>query len=498
MAKALAAAAVSTGMSSVIQSLNAGSGIDVQALTTSLVAAEKEPRTKLLDERQARVDARISALGQFRTGLDGVVSALESRISSGVLSAIASVSDVSVLGLSFSAGAVLPAQQIEVWSLAQGQTLSSAAVADAGAAVGQGTLTFSFGSVGGSGAATGFTAGTLSDLVVTIGPEDDSLTGLRDAINDAAASAGVAIEARILTDSSGSRLQIRGATGEAQGFTIAAEGDAALSAYAFGAGVESSLSRTQAASDALLVVDGLELKRSSNTVSDLLPGATLTLKKASPGTLVTIEAQRDTSELSQAVRDVAETLNQLVSFGRELSAGAGSSAATAGALVSDSTTRRVVQMLGSLSTRPLLEADGTAPTMLADLGITVDRTGSYSVDETRLAKIVATQPQAVEKLIVALNAPATTTSGVTTAAGPLRQMAALFKLAVDGEAGQPTALATEAAAIARDRTALDERMERLTDSYTLQFTKLDLAVGQSKQLLTYLQQQIALWTKSDS
>ena len=288
--------------SNVIQSLNAGSGIDVKALTESLVAAEKEPRTKLLDDRQARVDARISAMGQFRTGLDGVVSALDSRIKSGVLSAIASVSDVSVLGLSFSSGAVLPRQQIEVRALAQGQTLSSAAVADAGAAVGQGTLTFRFGSVAGDGAATGFEAGTLADLVVTIGPDDDSLTGLRDAINDAAASAGVSIEARILTDASGSRLQIRGTTGEAQGFTIEAEGDAALSDYAFGVGVSGILSRTQHATDAVLVVDGLELKRSSNTVSDLLPGATLTLKKASPGTLVTIEAQRDTSELSQAVR----------------------------------------------------------------------------------------------------------------------------------------------------------------------------------------------------
>lgn len=479
--------------SNVIQSLNAGSGIDVKALTESLVAAEKEPRTKLLDDRQARVDARISAMGQFRTGLDGVVSALDSRIKSGVLSAIASVSDVSVLGLSFSSGAVLPRQQIEVRSLAQGQTLSSAAVADAGAAVGQGTLTFRFGSVAGDGAATGFEAGTLADLVVTIGPDDDSLTGLRNAINDAAASAGVSIEARILTDALGSRLQIRGTTGEAQGFTIEAEGDAALSYYAFGVGISSNLSRTQHATDAVLVVDGLELKRSSNTVSDLLPGATLTLKKASPGTLVTIEAQRDTSELSQAVRDVAETLNQLVSFGRELSAGAGSGVATAGALASDSTTRRVLQMLGSLSTRALVEGDGTSPTMLADLGITVDRTGVFGIDEVRLAKLVSEQPEAVEQLITALNASATTTEP----AGPLRQMAALFKMAVDGEAGQPTALAKESAAIAKDRSALDARMERLTASYTKQFTQLDLAVGQSKQLLTYLQQQIALWTKSD-
>lgn len=479
-------------MTNVIQSLNAGSGIDVKALTQALIAAERDPRVTLLDERQAKVDARISAMSQFRSGLDGVVTALDARLQSGVLSAIASVSDASVLGLSFTAGAVLPRQQIEVRALAQGQALSSQPVADAAAAIGQGTLTFRFGTVGGSAAATGFGAGAAADLVVTIGPDRDSLSGLRDAINDAAASAGVAIEARILTDSAGARLQIKGASGAAQGFLIETAGDPELAGFAFAVG-GGGLSRTQAAADAVIAVDGLELKRGSNRITDLLPGATLTLNKAAPGQLVTIEAERDTAELSQAVRDVAETLNQLVGFGRQLTAGAGSGVATPGALASDSTTRRVLQMLGSLSTTPLVTDDGDGPARLADLGLTVDRTGRFGVDEAKLAAAVAARPDAVEAMISALNARATADAP----AGPLRQMAALFRVAVDGEGGQPTALARASAAIAKERVALESRMERLTESYTRQFTRLDLAVGQSKQLLTYLEQQIALWTNSD-
>lgn len=477
-------------MTNVIQTLNAGSGIDVKALTEALVAAERDPRVKLLDERQAKVDARISALAQFRSGLDGVVSALDSRLQSGALSAIATVSDMSVLGLRFASGAALPRQQIEVRALAQGQALSSAPLADAAAAIGQGQLTFRFGTVAGGDAATGFEAGVAADLVVTIGPDRDSLSGLRDAINDAAASAGVAIEARILTDSAGARLQIKGASGAAQGFLIEAAGDPALAAFAFGVGA-GGLSRTQAAADAVVAVDGLELRRGSNNISDLLPGATLTLKRAAPGQPVTIEAARDTAELSQAVRDVAETLNQLVGFGRELSAGAGSGVASAGALAADSTTRRVLQMLGSLSTRALVAGDG--PARLADLGLTVDRTGAFGVDETKLAAAVAARPEAVEALIQALNARAT----ADTPAGPLRQMAAMFKVAVDGESGQPTALARASAAIAKERISLGERMERLTDTYTRQFSRLDVAVGQSKSLMTYLEQQIALWTNSN-
>jgi flagellar hook-associated protein 2 len=474
----------------IVNSLNAGSGIDVKALTDNLVAAEREPRQRLLDERQARVDARISAMGQLRGGLDGVVSALDARIRSGSLSGIAAVSDPSVLGLAVSPGATVARQQIEIRSLAQGQTVSSAAIADASAPVGQGTLTIRFGSVAGTGAATGFAAGTAAALDVAIGPDQDSLAGLRDAINDAAARGGAAIEARILTDAAGSRLQLRGATGEAAGFVVTSAGSPDLARFAFEVGVAGGMERTQAASDARIAVDGLELRRASNRVTDLVPGATLTLTKAAPGQPVTIEARRDSGELGQAVRDLAQTLNELRAFGRALSASP-SGGGSVGALVSDGATRRVLQQLGGLTSAGLIPANGAAPTRLADLGLSIDRTGAFIVDETKLAKASSEQPAAIEAMVTALTAR----GSVAAPAGPLRQMAELFRTAADGAPGQPSALQREARAITADRAVLEARIERLRDNYTRQFTQLDLAVGQSRQLRTYLQQQIDLWTR---
>lgn len=476
-------------MDNIVNSLNAGSGIDVKALADSLVAAERDPRVEQLDARQARVDARISALAQFRSGLDGVVSALETRIRSGALSGIASVSDPSVLGLTINPGTTVRRQQIEVRALAQSQTLSSAAIADPTAPVGQGTLTFRFGTVGGTGPASAFTAGTAPNLSVTIGPDRDSLSGLRDAINDAAAAAGVAIEARILSDTFGARLQIRGASGEASGFVIESSGDPLLSRFAFGVGITGGLDRSQAATDARIAVDGLELRRATNRITDLVPGATITLTKAAPGQPVTIEAQRDTNELGQAVRDIAQALNELRAFGRELSA-SGVGGGSVGALVSDSTTRRVLQRLGGLTSEALVPADGTKPTRLADLGLSIDRTGTFIIDETRLARVVSEQPAAVETLVTALTAR----GSATVPAGPLRQMAQQFRDVAEGRPGQPSALQREARAISNERTLLEARMERLRDTYTRQFTELDRAVGQSRQLRTYLQQQIDLWT----
>ena len=86
----------------------------------------------------------------------------------------------------------------------------------------------------------------------------------------------------------------------------------------------------------------------------------------------------------------------------------------------------------------------------------------------------------------------------STSAGPLRQLAEDFRLVAEGAAGQPTALQLEKAAIARDQLALNDRIERAQASYTRQFTALDLAVGRSRAMQSYLQQQIDLWTKSNN
>ncbi len=479
-------------MDNILTSLNAGSGIDVKALVGQLVAAERAPRQALLDDRQARVTSRISALGQFRSALDALVGALDTRVSSGSLSGIPTVSDPSILTYRVDPGTVIARQQLEVRQLARGQTLASAAVTDAAAPIGQGTLTLRFGAVAGTTDATGFTAGTVPDLVVTIAPGDDSLTGLRNAINDAAAAANAPVQAQIVTDSNGSRLLLRGSLGESAGFTIEAD-TPALAAFAFAQGSVGGLARTQTATDALVAIDGVELRRATNAINDLVPGARLALARAAPGTLVTIEAQRDRGELAQAVRDVAGALNELAALGRELSGGL-SATGSAGALVSDSATRRALQALGALPSRQLVTPLGGAPSRLNEIGLTLDRNGNFIIDGARLSRAVEAHPEAVEKLITALN----TRSNPGAPAGPLRQLADSFRLAAQGSAGQPTALQREQAAIARDRTALDARITRTQETYTRQFAVLDRAVGQSRALQDFLKQQIDIWTKSNN
>jgi flagellar hook-associated protein 2 len=468
--------------------LGVGSGLDTRTLVRDLVAAERAPATQVLDQRQARVEARISALGQFRSALSALTSALAQRINAGSVSAQPRVSDPSVLSLSVAPGQTLAAQSVRVDALATAQTLTAAPVADAGATIGTGTITIRFGTVAGTTEPTGFAAGSVPDLVVAIGPGQASLTGIRDAIASAAVSAGAPLSASIATDPAGARLVLRGATGEGAGFTVETSGDAALEAFRFAPGGASGLTRAVAAADARVTVDGVTLRRTSNSIADALPGARLTLLKAAPGEPVTISAARDPQELASVVRDVAGALDELAAIGRDLSR-RGSATAPAGALVADSTTRRVLQSLGGLVTRPLLDGPEGTATRLSDIGVTLTREGGIRVDEARLARAAEDSPGAIEAIVRALGEP----RGILSPGGPLARMEAELSQAVNGRFGQPSALAREADAIARERAALDQRIARFEEQTRRQFQALDTAVGRTRDLERFLRTQIDIW-----
>lgn len=477
----------------ILTALGAGSGIDVKSLVSQLVAVEKAPRQQLLDARTTSADARISALSSFRSSLDALISALGTRISSGALSGIPAVSDMSAIGLKVEPGALVDRQTVEISQLARAQSLSSAPVADASAPVGQGTLTIRFGAVAGADVPTGFTPGTIADLVVTIGPGDDSLTGLKNAINDAAAISGAPVQAQIITDVSGSRLVLRGQSGEESGFIVETSGDAALAQYGFDPNVAGGLTRNQTALDAIVSLDGVSVRRPSNTIDDLIEGATLSLYKAQPGTSLIIEAQHDPAEITDTVTSLVAALNQVVGVGKELTAGA-TSTASAGALASDSATRRAMASLGQLGSQPLLAADGTAPTRLIDIGVSITRDGTFTVDSAALSKALAKDPGRVAALVSEVGRPPK--NGNT--GGMLSQISSTFAVVVDGANGNKSALQTEKDDIARAQAKLDAYIAAYQTRMTTQFTALDQAVGKYKSIQAFMQQQIDLWTNKDS
>src|SRR5690606_18782806 len=129
-----------------ILSTGIGSGLDVAGLVSQLVAAEGRPQSVRLDTEEARLQAKLSAIGTLRSALQAFHSAVESLSAADRFRARAvKQTDTEFFSASASASASFGSYEIEVQQLATPQRLASAAFAAPDAAIGTGTLTISVG-----------------------------------------------------------------------------------------------------------------------------------------------------------------------------------------------------------------------------------------------------------------------------------------------------------------------------------------------------------------
>lgn len=466
-------------MTSIPVSLGIGSGIDTAALVGQLVDAQFANKTRLLTGRQETLAAQISALSQLRSGLNGFSTALTNLVGTGTLSTQPVSSDTSVLGVSLLPGARIAglSAEVEVRQLATAQVVASAPVADRSAPVGRGTLTITLGSASWSGdTLTGFTprAGA-TPVTVTIGDGENSLTGIANAINAARAS----VTATVVSDANGARLSLRGATGAEQSFTIDVLEDPdapGLAAFTFNTGAQ-ALAVTRKAMDSIVAVDGTELRRPGNSIADLIPGVRLDLVRAAPGEVIALNTQPPTAGLAQAMRDIVDTYNELLTVARE------DTNPVSGVLRGDAGAREMMRQLGTLTNR-ILNAGGAPgePRTLAELGVKTNRDGSLSLDAAQLARVLAEQGPAVERML---------TAGLGQA---LRQIS----IDLTGRGGS---LAASEAGYGRLRKQLDGELERMNAQaadmrtrLTRQFAGMDARVSAYRATQSFLEQQIKSWT----
>jgi flagellar hook-associated protein 2 len=485
-------------MVNVLTALGVGSGIDTTALIDALVKAQSDPRHAALTARSTKNDARISGVAQVNAGLSGLTSALAARTVGGALGPLPSSSDATVVAASATNGAtpLLNPVDLQVNALAAGQTLVSGTVASPSAPVGIGTLTLTLGTKTSDGqGGFGFAGGSGPPIAVTIDATNNSLTGLRDAINAAQKGSAAPVVASIIADPSGARLVLKGPAGAASAFivitdpaTSEASSDLGLARFVH-TPTTNAMTVAATARDASLTIDGITVTRSSNHFSDLIDGVTLDLRKASPGSTVTIAATRDADGLKSAIRDLIGALNAV----RTTAAGLVHAATTsdpAGALSGDATMRRFQQQLAALTATPVVAPGGGGASRLADLGVTTARDGTLSVDETRLGTAVAAAPDAAEKILVALTA-----NGATK--GALTALATDFAVAT--KTSDPSnRFARETSAITTERATLDARMTTYRETLVRQYAAMEAAVAASKSTQSFLTEQIKAWSQTNN
>ena len=156
----------------------------------------------------------------------------------------------------------------------------------------------------------------------------------------------------------------------------------------------------QAGRDAQLTIDGIALTRSSNTLTDVLPGITLNLKKAEPGTTVTLNINRDLDGVTSLIKGFVDQYNQVMDFIQTQSAYHQGDGQSNGILLGDSTLRSVKSDLMKNVVNPVWGVSSSFST-LAMAGITLDNQGKLSVDESKLKGYLGTNFEDIKSLFIA-------------------------------------------------------------------------------------------------
>lgn len=373
-----------------------GSGLDVNGIVSQLMAAERQPLNALNAQEQA-FNQKLSAFGQVRSALATFQTALKDLSNGSKFQALsATSSDTKVLSASASGKATPASYQIGVTQLAQQHKIASAGYATTDAVIGSGTLTIQFGTYD-SGSNT-FTANAdKATKSISIAPANNTLAGIRDAIN--AADAGVT--ATVVNDGSaaGHRLVLTSSdSGAANSLKISVTDDdgtalnaSGLSALAYdptaAVGSGKNLEQKAAALDALLDIDGIAVKQPTNSVKDAIDGVTLNLAQTNVGQKLTLVVGRDSKAVTEAVQAFVKSYNDASGTLKNLTAYKGPGAQN-GILLGDATARGIQVELRDLLNTSI--NSGGALTTLSQIGVSFGSDGTLSLDNTKLTAAINT------------------------------------------------------------------------------------------------------------
>ena len=459
-----------------VRATGLGSGLDVEGLVTQLIAAEANPQTVRLNRNETAFQAKISAYGALRGALTEFQNALSGLKDLTSLSARKVVmSDDTHFAATASEDSVPGVYEVEVVSLAEPHRLMSSGVATPATTVGTGTLTITSGA---------------ESFAVTVGATNQTLEGIRDAIN--AATDNDSVDATIITVDNGtggqeSRLILSAReTGTANAIQVAVTGDAdanntdnlGLSRLSYTTGAL-NLTQQQPAVDAVIEIYGQTVTRSSNSIEDAITGVTLDLKEAEVGATTTVTISLDTGKLKDSINGFVKSYNTLTANLRNLSK-YDSATGSKGALLGDSTLRavdsRLRRMIGEAA-----DVDGAFKT-LASIGVKVDDTGVLSVEADDLDAALASDFADVATLFVAED------TGLGARLSGMHegytQGKGIIQARVDGrQAGLKD--------VAEQRVALERRIEGLETRFRAQFNAMDQIVAQLSSTSSFLTGQLA-------
>ena len=472
---------MTTPGSSIISALGVGSGIDFIKLASDLSAATFAAQRQSLTDRTAALEARISAASTLRSLVTALSGAVGSRVRSGELAPRANLANPALANVTFTPG-ITPrgSYTLEVTQLAASQRLvmpplgPTGARLAAGDPVGEGSLTIRFGTIAG----TSFTEGSAPALSITVAA-GDSLDTLAGRITS---ESGGAITAQVLTGTDGAQLVLTGSEGAASAFTIEASGTGALTALSWTPQTPGQAQQRGTAQDALFELNSVAMRSATNRVTGLPEGLGLELAATNPGAPAALTFTTDSGASRRLMEDLVAGLNEVAAEVNSLGD------PVSGELGNDPGLRGLRTALVQLAGETVMpNAAAGEPRTLADLGLVLNRDGTFRFDEARFARAQSDAPRAVSAMF---------TTGVSGVFATIDRMARRVT-----QVGNPGTIGGSIARFQRQLQSNSARSERIAEQQealrerlTRSFTASERRVGASQSTLAFIQQQVDIWS----
>ncbi|HCL68568.1 MAG TPA: hypothetical protein DIC49_03560 [Gammaproteobacteria bacterium] len=453
--------------------LGAGSDIDSKSLVESLVAAERAPKEAALNAKVDKADLKISAYGQVLSSLSSLSTTFSglndaddfNDYTLNVSGALTSAGSTAY-SVSGTADVTAGLTELGVTSVATKDRW----VSDRGYAATTTSIN------GGSTITLGITIGstTTNVTVATATPQ-----GIVDAVN----AANLGIDASLVNTGASSdpyKILFEGQLGAANAFTVT---DDATSGT-----VLNMTSRLSTASNAELVVNGVAVERSTNTINDVVTGMTLSLAGATASTSV-ISVARDLTGAESRIRALVDAYNVMEASFDNLTDP--ESTAELGGIFSGDTSFRVIRdRVKSL----FLDQSSTATSNLSylnDIGITFTRSGTLEIDDDRLTAALNNNFADVVSIFSADTNNQTNFGEANRGIAGDAIVTLNDMMAQDGTiVTQTTALSNRVDEYRDDLADLDRRMTQIYNRYLGQFTAMETAIDEMNSLRDYLKNQL--------
>ena len=475
--------------SKITQALKAGSGVDINELSTSLAEAESMTQIDIATKKKEETSVSISGYGVLKASVNALKSSLATLQDKDTLltkSVFTSNTNRVTATVGAQSTASAGTTKIKVNSLARPQQNT---ITDDGTA---------FTSLASSLAGSNFTInlkvphGTSPGTTVNV----TNLTpqGVIDAVNSVTTTTGVkARAANILASGTNFYILLEGKTGALNSFAFSSSlsGSSELEG---GAKADATLD----AQDLQVEVNDQLFRRDNNSPSDLIDGVQLNLKVASSNT-TNIVVSESAESLKTALDSVIASYNDFLTLADYLTGEADEEDELAGSLSKEKSNVNLVKtaLRGTIGQVSATASNGFST--LRDIGISTKLGGKLSLNLTEYAAALKTNFADIRMMLTGDTNDQSALSGLD------HGLALDIGIVMDAVAGDAGAIkqketSTTAATVRYEAqlVKLNERLEGIKTRYMKQFAAMETLVQRSKNTGEYLTSQFEAMQNSNN